>query len=111
MRSMTPAPATELAHLDPIRVVAPVLVRLIVAPLAVLAGERHCNSDVSASHPSIYRETEKDRARARLRQRIAPGSEPTTVRRDGSRAGRRPAHFDPAEIRPFGRSPVRGTGN
>jgi hypothetical protein len=65
---MTAAPAAELAHLDPIRIVAPVLVRLIVTPLAILAGERHCNSDVSASHPSIYRETEKDRARARLRK-------------------------------------------
>jgi hypothetical protein len=44
------APATELAHLDPVRIVAPVLVRLVIAPLAVFASERNRDSDVSASH-------------------------------------------------------------
>ena len=50
--SMATAPAAELAHLDPLRIVAPVLVRLVVAPLAVLASKRYRDSDVSASHSS-----------------------------------------------------------
>jgi hypothetical protein len=44
------APTAVLAHLDPIRVVPPVLVRLIVAALAFLASERYRDSYFSASH-------------------------------------------------------------
>jgi hypothetical protein len=46
------APTAVLAHLDPIRIVALGLLGLIVAPLAVLAGERYRDSDISASHGS-----------------------------------------------------------
>jgi hypothetical protein len=50
VRSVVTAPAAVLAHLDPVRVVAPVLVRLVVAALAFLASERYRDSYFSASH-------------------------------------------------------------
>ena len=55
VRSVVTAPAAELAHLDPVRIVAPVLVRLVVAALALLASERYRDSNVSASHLSTGR--------------------------------------------------------
>jgi hypothetical protein len=55
VRSMVAAPAAELAQLDSVRVVTPALVCLIVAPLALLAGKRYRNSNVSASHLSTGR--------------------------------------------------------
>jgi hypothetical protein len=48
-----PAPAAKLAHLDALRIVPAILVRLIVPPLAVFASERHGDSDFSASHSSL----------------------------------------------------------
>ncbi len=50
VRGVLAAPAAVLAHLDPVRRVSPRLVRLVVAPFALLAGEGYCDSDVSASH-------------------------------------------------------------
>jgi hypothetical protein len=50
VRRVVSAPPAVLAHLDSVRRVSPRLVRLIVAPLAVLAGEGYCDSDISASH-------------------------------------------------------------
>lgn len=50
MSGMRLAPAAVLAQLDPLRVVALALVRLIVAPLAVLACEGDGDSNVSAGH-------------------------------------------------------------
>jgi hypothetical protein len=50
VRGVVTAPAAVLAHLDPVRVVAPVLVRLVVAALAFLASERYRDSYFSASH-------------------------------------------------------------
>ena len=47
------APAAVLAHLDPVRVVAPVLVGLVVAALAFLASKRHRDSNFSASHSTV----------------------------------------------------------
>ena len=44
------APAAELAQLDPVRRVAPGLVGLVIAPLAVFASQRHRDADISASH-------------------------------------------------------------
>src|SRR5205807_2407778 len=44
------APAAVLAQRDPIGVVALALVGLVVAPFALLAGEGHSDSDVSAGH-------------------------------------------------------------
>jgi integral membrane protein len=44
------APLAELAQRDAIGVVALRLIRLVIAPLAVLAGEGYCDSDISASH-------------------------------------------------------------
>jgi hypothetical protein len=49
---MATAPAAEFAQLDAIRVVAPALIRLVVATLAVLACKRYRDSNVSASHLS-----------------------------------------------------------
>jgi hypothetical protein len=50
MRSVSPAPATVLAQSDPIGTVALALVGLVVAMLAVLAGEGDSYSNVSAGH-------------------------------------------------------------
>jgi hypothetical protein len=50
VRSVVATPAAVLAHLDAVRVVAPVLVRLVVAALAFLASERYRDSYFSASH-------------------------------------------------------------
>src|SRR3954469_17164266 len=47
---MGPAPPAVLAQGDAIGVVALGLVRLVVPPLALLAGEGHGDSDVSAGH-------------------------------------------------------------
>src|SRR5262249_40618226 len=46
MWGMAAAPAAEFAQLDPVRRVPPGLVRLIVAALALLAGEGHADSNV-----------------------------------------------------------------
>jgi hypothetical protein len=43
-------PAAKLAQLNAIRRVPPGLVRLIIAPLAVFASQRHRDADISASH-------------------------------------------------------------
>ena len=45
-------PAAELAHLDPVRRVAPRLVGLVIPSLAVFASQRHRDADISASHAS-----------------------------------------------------------
>jgi hypothetical protein len=50
MRRVAAAPPAELAQLDSVRRVAPRLIRLIVAPLAVFASQRHRDADISASH-------------------------------------------------------------
>src|SRR5204863_5906010 len=50
MSGVVPAPAAVLAQLDSIRRVSPRLVRLIVAALALFAGKRHGDTDLSASH-------------------------------------------------------------
>src|SRR3954447_6657425 len=47
------APLAVLAQRDAIRVVALALVRLVVAPLALLAGEGDCDADVSAGHTPL----------------------------------------------------------
>src|SRR6185436_3631880 len=44
------APTAVLAQLDPLRIVALALVRLVVPSLAVFACERDCDPDVSAGH-------------------------------------------------------------
>src|SRR5918911_79143 len=49
------APAAVLAQLDPVRVVALRLLALVVAPLALLASQRHCDSDVPAGHGLLER--------------------------------------------------------
>src|SRR5581483_12164890 len=49
---MPAAPAAVLAQLDPVRVVALGFLGLVVAPPALVAGQRHGNSDVSAGHGS-----------------------------------------------------------
>src|SRR6201989_325916 len=48
-----PAPLAVLAQRDAIGVVALALVRLVVAPLALLAGEGDCDADVSAGHTPL----------------------------------------------------------
>jgi hypothetical protein len=50
MTGVLATPAAVLAQLDPIRVVALALVRLVVAMLALLAGEGDSDSDISAGH-------------------------------------------------------------
>ena len=50
VRGVMTTPAAVLAHLDPVRRVSPRLVGLVIAPLAVLAGEGYGDSYVSASH-------------------------------------------------------------
>ena len=50
VRRVVAAPAAVLAHLDPVGRVSPRLVGLVVAPLALLAGEGYGDSNVSASH-------------------------------------------------------------
>jgi hypothetical protein len=50
---MPTAPAAEFPQLYAIRIVAPALVGLVVAPLALLAGKRHRDSNFSASHLSV----------------------------------------------------------
>jgi hypothetical protein len=53
MRRVLAAPATELAQLNPIRRVAPRLVCLVIASLAVFASHRYRDADISASHFSL----------------------------------------------------------
>ena len=53
VRRVLAAPAAELAQLDPVRRVAPRLVGLVVASLAVFASHRHRDADISASHFSL----------------------------------------------------------
>jgi hypothetical protein len=72
-----PTPPAELAHLDAIRIVPPVLVCLVVAALALLASEGHRDSNFSACHTSggpawAGGRRKKDRAAARGDGRIAP---------------------------------------
>jgi hypothetical protein len=50
VRGVVAAPAAVLAHLDAVRIVPAVLVRLVVATLAFLASERYRDSYFSASH-------------------------------------------------------------
>jgi hypothetical protein len=50
VRRVVPAPAAVFAHLDAVRIVPAVLVRLVVAALAFLASERYRDSYFSASH-------------------------------------------------------------
>ena len=50
MTAVTPAPLAVLAQLDPIRIVAPALIGLVVAPLALFASQRYRDSYVSARH-------------------------------------------------------------
>jgi hypothetical protein len=50
MAGVPTTPATVLAQSDPVGVVALGLVCLVVAMLALLAGEGDSNSNVSASH-------------------------------------------------------------
>ena len=54
VRRVVAAPAAELAQLDAVRRVAPRLVRLVVAPLAFFASQRHRDADISASHVSSF---------------------------------------------------------
>ena len=49
VRRVAPAPAAVLAQLDPVRRVPARLVGLVVAPLALLAGERHSDAHISAA--------------------------------------------------------------
>lgn len=46
------APAAVLAHFNPVWIVALALICLVVAALAVLAGEGYSDSNVSAGHVS-----------------------------------------------------------
>src|SRR5215469_18761120 len=50
VRLVLPAERAVLAQLKPVRVVAPVLARDVVAVLAFLAGQRDLGPDVSRSH-------------------------------------------------------------
>jgi hypothetical protein len=50
VRGVVAAPAAVFAHLDTVRVVPAILVRLVVAALALLASERYRDSYFSASH-------------------------------------------------------------
>jgi hypothetical protein len=84
VRGVAPAPATVFAHLDAVRIVPAILVRLVVAALAFLASERYRDSYFSASHPqdpvdsagpsrSSYK---KNPLTARVVERIAPATGP-----------------------------------
>src|SRR5215210_1530714 len=48
------APAAVLAQLDPVGRISPRLIRLIVAPLALLTCEGDSDSYVSAGHSSLW---------------------------------------------------------
>jgi hypothetical protein len=48
------APTTVLPDLDPVRRIPPGLVRLIVAALALLTGERYADSNVRGHVSSTY---------------------------------------------------------
>src|SRR3954447_19244232 len=62
---MRPAPLAVLAQRDAIGVVALALVRLVVAPLALLAGDGDSDAHVSAGHTSLRGEMWVDRRRSR----------------------------------------------
>src|SRR5829696_1760662 len=66
VRRVLAAPAAVLAELDPVRIVALGLLGLVVAPLALLAGEGHGDSDVSAGHrlPRLARPERSARRRS-----------------------------------------------
>jgi hypothetical protein len=53
MWGVAPTPPAVLAKLDAVRRVAPGLVGLVVASLALLAGEGDSDSNVSAGHSSL----------------------------------------------------------
>jgi hypothetical protein len=53
MARVPAAPAAVLAQADAIGVVALALIRLVVAPLAVLAGEGDSDANVSAGHVAV----------------------------------------------------------
>ena len=87
VRGVAAAPAAVLAQLDPVRRVPPRLVGLVVAALALLASERHRDSDISASHwlvvfPSSVRAGGASRAVHRLLRKKTP---PLALRRGGAR--------------------------
>ena len=50
VRRVPAAPVAVLAQLDAVGRVPPRLIRLVIAPFALLASERHCDSNVSAGH-------------------------------------------------------------
>ena len=50
VRRVPAAPVAVLAQLDAVGRVPPRLIGLVIAPLALLASERHCDSNVSAGH-------------------------------------------------------------
>ena len=68
-----PAPPAVLAQRHAVGVVALALVGLVVAPLAVLAGEGHCDSHVSAGHTPLRDENVGPTDGARDRKTTRPG--------------------------------------
>jgi hypothetical protein len=71
---MAPAPLAVLGHADAVRVVALGLVGLVVASLAVLAGEGHSDANVSTGHGFPEVEGKKvELARLRAKKRPARG--------------------------------------
>jgi hypothetical protein len=50
MICVAPTPATVLAHLEALGIVPLALIGLVIPALALFAGQRHSDPDVSAGH-------------------------------------------------------------
>src|SRR3954451_1227345 len=111
---MRPAPLAVLAQRDAIGVVALALVRLVVAPLALLAGEGDSDAHVSAGHTPLRGEMWVDRrssgqkndpprasrfeCRAHHQPALPPKGRRTVVWGVGTSGGRLPAPGEAARV-------------
>src|SRR3954449_2740619 len=78
---MRPAPLAVLAQRDAIGVVALALVRLVVAPLALLAGEGDSDAHVSAGHTPLRDEDVGRPTALGTEKGPAPGESESSVAR------------------------------
>jgi hypothetical protein len=110
MRSVAAAPAAEFAQLDPVRAIAPGLVGLVVAALAVFACKRHRDAHLSASHFSLGPPLQKnvpDAGRAGTRRRIARRLAPASAV-SGLKMRKRPFRSAHRTMSPIGLSAWTG---
>src|SRR4051794_23077047 len=81
VRRVVPAVGAELLHLEPVGVVAPVLLGDVVAVLALLAGQRDLGADIGGGHGGVPLPAKRrKRERRSLSDVAVAGFEPATQR-------------------------------